>query len=118
MLQCLPEPPDSWLASCLRKSILRDACGGGGGGGGSAISGVTTTTVAEDADEVVVMLVVVLVVVVVVVVVLMVVLLYVDIWASSTLTERFNIFIECSSIHLYKKYQTKYCVYLKKKKSI
>jgi len=114
MLQCLPEPPDSWLASCLRKSILRDACGGGGGGSGSAIDGVTTTTVAAGADEVVVMLVVVLVVVVVVVV-----LLYVDIWASSTLTERFNIFIECSSIHLYKKISNKIlCLLLKKKMSI
>jgi len=96
MLQCLPEPPDSWLASCLRKSILRDVCGGGAGGS-SAIDGATTTVTAG--VEVVVMLVVEVVVVVVVVVVL----LYVDIWASSTLTERFNIFIECSSIHLYKK---------------
>jgi len=90
----LLEPPESWLASCLRKSILRDACGGGAGGS-SAIDGVTTTVAAG--VEVVVMLVVVVVVEVVVV------LLYVDIWASSTLTERFNIFIECSSIHLYKK---------------
>jgi len=93
---------------------LRDACGGG-----SAIDGVTTTTVAAGADEVVVMLVVVLVVVVVVVVVvLMVVLLYVDIWASSTLTERFNIFIECSSIHLYKKISNEILCLLKKKKNV
>jgi len=69
---------------------LRDTCGGGGGG--SAIDGVTTMVAAG--MEVVVTLVVAVVVVV---------LLYVDIWASSTLTERFNIFIECSSIHLYKK---------------
>jgi len=91
----LPELPDSWLASCLRKSILRDCGGSGVGGGGSGVGGDGSATM---------------------VAVVAMLLLYVDMCASSTLTERFNIFMECSSIHLYKNIKRNIVFTLKKRK--